>query len=87
MIQFNIQLLNIITLSIENLPSIMTRVQLFLTTVYLYLFIFTLMVVYPHFYDKLYLAPGFSFVLIITLNLLKNQLYSQQHLNIAKTSK
>ena len=55
----------------------MIRTQLFLTTVYLYLLTVTLMVVYPQFYDKPYIAPGISFVLMIALNLLKNQLYAQ----------
>ena len=77
MLKFNLQLLNIITLSLESLPSIMIRTQLFLTTVYLYLLTVTLMVVYPQFYDKPYIAPGISFVLMIALNLLKNQLYAQ----------
>lgn len=39
------------------------------------------MVVYPNIYDQPYLAPGFSFILIVSLNMLKNQLYNQNSLS------
>jgi hypothetical protein len=39
------------------------------------------MVVYPNIFDQPYLTPGFSFILIVSLNLLKNQFYNQHSLS------